>query len=207
MIDFLARFGPHPHGPHRFRWAEEEWFGPPAFGPFRHKGPGRGPGRKGFLERGDLKYVILDLLVEQPRHGYDIIRALEDRFGGFYSPSPGVIYPTLQLLEDQGAISGREQDGKRIYAITEAGRTVLAERVDVLDGLRERMRGWGPGQRPELAELRHELERLGRSLFSPDARGWWSDPERVRRVSAILARTRTELEAVLRAGPHQPETL
>ena len=58
--------------------------------------------RSRFFERGDLKYVILDLLTDKPRHGYEIIRELEDRFHGFYTPSAGKVYPTLQLLEDMG---------------------------------------------------------------------------------------------------------
>ncbi|MGI8549564.1 MAG: PadR family transcriptional regulator, partial [Dehalococcoidia bacterium] len=141
-------------GPGRPRWDEGNGgFGPPPFGPFMRGARGFGRRAERFLERGDLKYVILDLLQEQPRHGYDIIRALEERFGGFYSPSPGVIYPTLQLLEDQGAVTGAEQDGKKVYTITEAGRHLLAERPDHLAGIRDRMRAWGPSQHPQFGEL------------------------------------------------------
>lgn len=221
------------HGAGRPRWAEEEEAGRggPFFGPF---GRGRGgPGKRmeRFLERGELKFVILDLLREQPRHGYDIIRALEDRFAGFYSPSPGVIYPTLQLLEDQGAVTANEQDGKRIYSLTEAGRQLLSQRQETMDAIRERMRAWGPRQHPEIGELMGEFrrfvrtlfgseeggprepfaagefQRLARTLFSPEAHGWWGDPEKVQRMRAILAKARAEIEQVLHGAPTEPPAL
>jgi DNA-binding PadR family transcriptional regulator len=95
----------------------------------RRHGPwGREFGR-GRARRGDIKYEILAVLAEGPRHGYDIILAIEARRGGF-RPSAGSIYPTLQLLEDEGCVSSAEIDGKRTYTITEKGRTLLAERAD-----------------------------------------------------------------------------
>ena len=81
-------------------------------------------GRRGAqFGRGDLKYVILDLISEKPRHGYDIIRALEEYSHGFYAPSPGVVYPTLQLLEEMGQATVEQRDGKKVYTIT-VGRTM-----------------------------------------------------------------------------------
>src|SRR5262245_1938563 len=83
---------------------------------------GRGGGRRpNIFESGDMKFVILRLLKEQPRHGYEIIKALEEKMWGCYSPSAGTIYPTLQLLEDQGYVRGVETDGKRVYHITPEG--------------------------------------------------------------------------------------
>ena len=73
------------------------------------------------FERGHLKYVILDLLKDKPAHGYEIIKALEERFHGFYSPSAGSVYPTLQLLEDMGYVKSSDQDGKKVYTITAEG--------------------------------------------------------------------------------------
>jgi len=81
--------------------------------------------RGGYFGRGGVKFVILELLKEQPRHGYDIIREIEERSGGVYTPSPGVIYPTLQALEDQDYVRSQEQEGKKGYAITEAGLAYL----------------------------------------------------------------------------------
>lgn len=93
------------------------WFRHPGFGGTFGKwfGPGFGPGGFGAarFERGELKLVILDLLKEKPRHGYDIIQALEKRFHGFYSPSPGSVYPILQLLEDQDFVKSEQQSEKR----------------------------------------------------------------------------------------------
>lgn len=209
---FWRGFGPFAGPPFgdgrrgRSRWPGGDiWGGMPPFGPFARGARGFGRRAERFLERGDLKYVILDLLKEQPRHGYDIIRALEGRFGGFYSPSPGVVYPTLQLLEDQGSISGESRDGKKIYSITDEGRKLLSERGDTMTGIQDRMRAWGSAHlHPELGDLMHEVQGIGWVLFSPGARGWWSDADKLRRIRAILARTRTDIEAVLRGTP--PET-
>ena len=89
--------------------------------PYRNESFGmRGP-RGSYYGRGNVKFAILELLKEKPRHGYDIIREMEERSGGIYSPSPGVIYPTLQALEDQDYVKSAEQDGKKIYSITESG--------------------------------------------------------------------------------------
>ena len=196
-------------GPGRRRWQDRgDDFGPPPFGPFGRAARGFGRRAERFLERGELKFVILDLLQEQPRHGYDIIRALEDRFGGFYSPSPGVIYPTLQLLEDQGAVTGTEQDGKKVYTITDAGRLLLSERHDTMSGIHERMRAWGHGRHADGGALMGEVQGLARTLFAPATRGWWADPEKVRRVRAILAGARAEIERALHGGPSgEPPTL
>ena len=79
------------------------------------------------MRRGDLKYLLLHLLNDHPQHGYELIKALEDRFNGFYSPSPGIVYPTLQLLEDRGWAVSAITDGKKVYTITDAGKTALQE--------------------------------------------------------------------------------
>jgi hypothetical protein len=93
--------------------------------PYRNEPFGlRGP-RGSYYGRGNVKFAILELLKEQPRHGYDIIREMEERSGGIYSPSPGVIYPTLQALEDQDYVKSVEQDGKKVYSITESGEAYL----------------------------------------------------------------------------------
>jgi DNA-binding PadR family transcriptional regulator len=86
----------------------------------------------GYFGRGGIKFAILSLLKEKPRHGYDIIREMEERSGGLYTPSPGVIYPTLQALEDQDYVTSTEQEGKKVYSITDSGSAYL-------QGHRERM--------------------------------------------------------------------
>ena len=103
-----------------------------------------GRGRRGrggrMFEQGDLKLVILRLLEEKPRHGYEIIKELETRSGGAYSPSPGTIYPTLSLLQDEGAIvEAASDDTRKAYQATEAGRAELADRADEVEALLKRL--------------------------------------------------------------------
>jgi DNA-binding PadR family transcriptional regulator len=182
--------------------------GGPGGGPFGHFGRGFGPhhgGRK--FARGDLKFVILDLLKDQPRHGYDVIRALEEQFHGFYSPSPGSVYPILQLLEDQGYVASDQQDGKRVYAITDEGRRFLEERAGAVNDMRSRMAaGWGPQATPEMRQLVQEVAQIGQLLFRQGARGALHDPEKVRRLREVVARARTEIEAIFTAETSSADT-
>jgi DNA-binding PadR family transcriptional regulator len=106
-----------------------------------HHGHGYGRGRRGWghgdgprARRGDVKYFILEVLAQGPRHGYDVISALEEKTGGRYRPSPGSVYPTLQLLEDGGYATSETVDGKRVYTITDAGRKLLEERAPEAEG-------------------------------------------------------------------------
>ncbi len=85
---------------------------------------GRGRGRRPF-DHGQIRIVILSLIAEKPRHGYDIIKTIEERFGGSYSPSPGVVYPTLTLLEEMGYTTVEENGGKKLYTITPQGEAYL----------------------------------------------------------------------------------
>jgi DNA-binding PadR family transcriptional regulator len=114
-------------------------------GHFRHRGNRGGNGR--FFDYGELRHVVLALLDEQPRHGYDIIRAIDQRTGGAYCPSPGVIYPTLALLEDVGHVRAETADGARNrYQITSDGRAFLVENKALVDTLVSRMRRVGSVQ-------------------------------------------------------------
>src|SRR2546430_5175209 len=101
---------------------------------------GRRGRRRQWLESGDMKYVILKLLKDKPRHGYEVMKELEERLHGCYSPSPGTVYPTLQWLEDEGLVSAKEVDGKKVYGITDAGSRFLEEHRDVVDDIFERVR-------------------------------------------------------------------
>lgn len=87
---------------------------------------GGGPGPRMF-ERGALKYALLDLLRERPKHGYEMMKELEDKMGGFYAPSAGAVYPTLQLLEDRGWVTSEADEGKKVYKITPEGAQALDE--------------------------------------------------------------------------------
>ncbi|MDR7416415.1 MAG: PadR family transcriptional regulator [Armatimonadota bacterium] len=153
-----------------------------------------GPWPRGrVVGRGDLKYLILDVLKDRPMHGYDVLRALQERFGGFYAPSPGAVYPTLQMLEDMGYLSSTLQDGKRVYALTEEGRRLLEEGKAMVKGVEERFGDW----RCRWASVYRELWELGMILRRV---GPWRHPkpEQLERVREILVRARTEVEAVLR---------
>jgi len=80
------------------------------------------------FRHGRLRLYLLKLLDEAPRHGYEVIRLLQDRFMGVYAPSPGTIYPRLARLEEEGLLTHDEEDGRKIYSITDAGRTFMTER-------------------------------------------------------------------------------
>jgi DNA-binding PadR family transcriptional regulator len=105
----------------------------------RHRGGGRG-GRH--FEHGRLRLVLLQSIATQPAHGYELIKAIEEKTGGAYSPSPGVVYPTLTLLEELGYISVDASEGSRkLYTITDAGKKHLAEQQPVLDEMSRRSEG------------------------------------------------------------------
>jgi DNA-binding PadR family transcriptional regulator len=165
------------------------------FGGHRHGGGGRG-GRVGrFFDHGDLRYVLLGLIAEQPRHGYELIKAIEEKFGGMYSPSPGVIYPTLTMLEELGYIRPDSAEGPRKqFVITPEGTAFLAANKAVVDQIFARMAEaalvYAGGPAPEIRRAMHNLEaalriRLGRGPLSAD---------QVRTVTAVLDRAATEIE-------------
>jgi len=133
-----------------------------------HRGgnPHRGGGRRGRLfDQGDLRLVMLDLIAEEPRHGYEIIKSIEERVGGAYSPSPGVIYPTLTLLEEMGFATVKTTDGARkLYAITPEGQTHLDENRATLDGVRARMSKIGEEQNANSPQIERAVENLRTAL-------------------------------------------
>lgn len=138
-------------------------------GPFgRHRGGPFGGGGKRMFDAGALRLVVLGLIAEQPRHGYDIIKALEVRFQGAYSPSPGAIYPMLQMLEEADLVSSQMQGAKKLFSITEEGQAYLEEnRVDLdrinaqIDEASEEIQGVSLGA--EFRALRKTLFRQVRS--------------------------------------------
>ena len=177
-------------------------FGPKAmkgfFGGWHRPGFGHGPRRGRMFEKGDLKYVILDLLKDEPSHGYEVIRKLEERSRGFYSPSPGSVYPTLQLLEDMEYVSATQRDGKKVYAITDEGRKFLDENQRSVNDIWGKFGGsWDPGVASEIHEIRHDLMDLGK-LFGQQMREGRVDQEKLARIRPVISAAAKEIEDILR---------
>ena len=113
-------------------------------GAMRGGGMGGGGPKGRMFDGGELRLVLLKLIEDGPRHGYDLIRAVEDMTGGGYAPSPGIVYPTLTMLADMELIAEQESEGARkVFEITDAGREHLAEREDEVDALMARLSGVG----------------------------------------------------------------
>lgn len=137
-----------------------------------------------------------------PKHGYEIIKALEEKSGGRYAPSPGTVYPTMQLLEDQGLVRADQEAERRVYALTEAGRADLESHAEEVADFWARFAGpdTPPASRPEMGFLRDDLDDLARTVWGGlrDVAGR-DDPETVRAIRGVLARCREEVRAVIAA--------
>src|SRR5919197_905886 len=166
-------------------------FGPGGFPggfPFGSHGHGHGRGRG---RRGNVRAAILALLSERPMHGYEMIQELDERSDGMWRPSAGSIYPTLQLLEDEGLIVGEENDGKRRFTLTDAGREELAKR---------------PADRPPPWEQAAEGAEGERQELAASIKQFWpavvqiirvGSPDQAERAKAILDDARKKLYAIL----------
>jgi len=169
-------------------------FGRGRGGPFgrHHGGPFGGRGGRMF-DPGALRLVVLGLIAEEPRHGYDIIKALEAMFGGTYSPSPGAIYPMLQMLEEADLVTSEVDGNKRLYRITEGGKAYLAENAEELERIRaqiDQVSGRMGG-----AAVAEEMRNIGFALRSRLRGGDWSR-EQVDKARDILKRARLEIEGL-----------
>ena len=120
---------------------------------------GRRGGGGRMFEHGTLRWVLLSMIADKPSHGYELIKGIESRMGGTYAPSPGVIYPSLALLEDMGAVSVAAEGGKKRYAITDEGRRLLTENTEALAHIEMKMRALrGRPDRP--ARIAQAIEAL-----------------------------------------------
>ncbi len=139
------------------------------FGGGRRGGGGRGErgGRQRMFDGGELRLVLLKLIADEPRHGYDLIRQIEELTGGAYAPSPGVIYPTLTLLDDMGQIAAQQSEGaKKLFAITDAGRTELDANADVVAAAIARLTAVGEEtQRTDSTSVRRAMGNLRQVLM------------------------------------------
>jgi DNA-binding PadR family transcriptional regulator len=149
-----------------------------------------------FFDHGDLRLLILQLIDEKPRHGYEIIKDIEEKLAGTYSPSPGVVYPTLTMLEELGHATVDAADGgKKLYAITEEGRAHLAANRTAVNAILARMAEFneaqGGGPAPQILRA---MENLRVALRLRLSRGSLSD-EQIRKIAAAIDEAASKAEA------------
>ena len=184
-------------------------FGPGGFHFEFGDGPGGrgGPrGRRRMFEGGQLRLVLLKLIADEPRHGYELIKAIEDLTEGHYAPSPGIVYPTLTMLEDMGLIAEKKsKDSKKVFEATEEGRAHLEENEDEVDELIERLEGHGlkrsRGNRPEIGRAIGNLMTALRNRVAHDG---WND-QLLEEVIDILDEAAQRIERVKEARPDVTE--
>ena len=154
--------------------------------------------RGGRARRGELKFLLMDALRDSPKHGYEVIKSLEERSGGQYAPSPGIVYPTLQFLAEAG-LAQAEQDGdRRVYRLTDDGRRELAAHTDEVTLFWSQFVPPTAAARAELGFLGEELEYLTRAVRG-GLRGD-PDPELVRRVRQTIEQCRNEVRRLIAAA-------
>lgn len=182
-------------------------FNPEAFGFW--VGGGRRRGFRGgrMFEQGDLKYVILTLLAEKPRHGYEIIKELEEKSGGAYAPSAGTVYPTLQLLEDLGYASvSLEDGGKKVYSITDAGRTYLEQNKSTAEDVFERISEVGASILSDaVMDINRAFREVAKATYTP-VRSYHRDRELAQKVREILERTARDLHQAAESAKKERST-
>lgn len=180
-------------GPRRGGGPRSHWHGQPPWAEFvdpRAFERAWGGGRR--MRRGDVRGEVLAALLDGPAHGYEVIRRLEEKSGGMWRPSPGSVYPTLQMLEDAGLVRGSEQDGRRTYELTDEGRAEAEEAASSPQGGRP---GWG--ESPEMRarfRVRDAVAQLHMAARQVAASG---RPDQVERATEILRQARQSLYQIL----------
>ena len=158
----------------------------------RHDSEGwDGRGRRGRMQRGDIRTAVLAILAEEPGHGYDVIQRLEEKTSGAWRPSPGSVYPTLQLLEDEGLLRSVERNAKRVYEITDQGREEATRRVEEAGGT-----PWEIAERNDtgVGEFRNAVRQLLVASKQVSASG---NQAQVERMLEILRKARKEIYTML----------
>ncbi|HEY1694808.1 MAG TPA: PadR family transcriptional regulator [Polyangiaceae bacterium] len=178
---------------------------------FGHRGGPYGrpfrPGRSDFSEmfggpppradRGVVRYLVLDAIAQRPRHGYEIIQAIEERSAGTYRPSPGVVYPTLQMLEELGHTRVEELESRKVYAITADGKKDLAEHADdVSDFYDHAGEGSWEDFAEELSDLTRRVARMFKAIGRSARRGRLT-PTTIKKLRVVLDDAVTKIEAIL----------
>ena len=149
------------------------------------------PGHKRPFHRGDFKYIILQYLRDKPSYGYEIMRALQERFHSFYVPSPGTVYPTLQMLEEVGYVTAKEQEGKKVYTITEEGLQFLAQEKELEERVKGKINNWWNHENiDDIKETMHDFQRLAH-LLKENVRT--ADIKKLGRIRKALSRAYEEI--------------
>jgi len=164
------------------------------FGPGFHGGFGRG--RERFL-RGHLNHIILEIIKEKPRHGYGVIKGIEEKFHGLYSPSAGSVYPILQALEDQGFLTSSQESGKKVYSVTADGEKELKENTDKFSEMREHLRKHF-GEMGGYRDLMGEMGQTMHSVFGKLREKGAPTPEMVKKLRLAMVDFTSEVEEILR---------
>ena len=149
-----------------------------------------------FFSPGELRLALLSLLDERPKHGYELMKNLEERSGGAYRASAGSVYPTLQQLEDEGLVVSETTAGKRVYSLTPDGRAELAREAETVRRIWQRTEGvggWAECMGPEVASMAGPVARLVKSVFRAVSAAPY-DEGRLKQVHTILDRAAEELE-------------
>jgi DNA-binding PadR family transcriptional regulator len=158
----------------------------------RRHGPfGRNWANDQRTRRGDIKFILLELLADQPNHGYDLIKEMERRYGEFRRLSPGSVYPTLQMLDEGGYLTSEQVGGKRVYTITDAGKELLAERSSQSTSSATSGIGNVPS---EFSELRNTLTDLAAVVMQVTRS---ANTERMSQVRELLEQVKRDIHAML----------
>ncbi len=157
------------------------------------------------LAQGDLRLIALALIADAPRHGYEIIKLLEEKTSDWYSPSPGIVYPTLTYLEEAGYVTATTEGSKKLYTITDEGRAYLQANRELVDVVLDRLAAFGErvnrwrrdarGEREDRRSLPPLIEATLDHLREAVSKRVEGDPEAEARLVEILARTVTELQS------------
>ncbi len=150
-----------------------------------------------FLRRGAIKFIILDLLKDKPKHGYEIIKDMEAKGGGLYSPSPGSVYPTLQMMEELGYVISKPDGNKKVYEITAEGRKYLEENRDAVEDAPDLSSfPFAPFFEPEARSTLEEMHRLVVTLVRAARTRKLQRAEQFREVREILVRARKDIDSI-----------
>jgi len=188
--------GPEEWVERRYAWIRGGGFETPGGFGGRHGGfeRGFGHGRERLFDAGDIKLVILKLLSEQPSYGYQLMKTMEERLGGGYTPSAGIVYPTLTMLEEEGLATAAETEGKKVYSITSEGLKVLEANKERLGRLFERLdetgRGFRRGRAPELMKAFMDLRAAVMSKV-------WrrnASPEQIKKIADAIHKAAEEID-------------